>query len=199
MEFGKDQFWEIVDRVRIASSSDEDMFALLEEELSKLPISKIVGFHRRFLEAADLALVWELWLAAGVIYGGECSQDLFCDFRMWLIGQGRAVYESALVDADSLALHSKIVRLSSIPIGEVKDSDFPDMEGLGAVAWAAFDRVAAKLSARGVSLPPYPDSLDETPRLDFGSQSHLDVADLRETVRRLPRLTALFPSDFWDA
>jgi hypothetical protein len=43
-----------------------------------------------------------LWGAAYVIEGG-CSDDSFDYFRAYLISRGRAVYERAIADPDSLA------------------------------------------------------------------------------------------------
>jgi hypothetical protein len=45
---------------------------------------------------------WDLWGAASVVHGG-CSDDGFEYFRRWLISRGRATFEAALADPDSLA------------------------------------------------------------------------------------------------
>jgi Protein of unknown function (DUF4240) len=55
--------------------------------------------HRQaFADSYD----WGLWGAAYVIDGG-CSDDGFDYFRAYLISRGRAVFEAAMADPDSLA------------------------------------------------------------------------------------------------
>ena len=49
------------------------------------------------------ANIAELWDIAGIMAGGwGCSEDGFIDFRAWLIGQGKDVFEKALVDPESI-------------------------------------------------------------------------------------------------
>jgi hypothetical protein len=50
----------------------------------------------------DRAYSYNLWGAAYVIHGG-CGDDTFNDFRSSLISRGRASFERALADPDSLA------------------------------------------------------------------------------------------------
>ncbi len=52
-------------------------------------------------ELIDKAYIAELWDLAFVMNLG-CGDDSFMDFRAWLIGQGRNVYQRALVDPESL-------------------------------------------------------------------------------------------------
>ncbi len=49
----------------------------------------------------DAANLIDLWGAAYLVNGG-CSDDGFHDFRAWLVGRGRHVYESALKNPDTL-------------------------------------------------------------------------------------------------
>ena len=87
-------FWEIMDRV----GSPEE----LQRELEQLPDSELADFEVEHQRAWVTAYDWGLWGAAFVIAGG-CSDDSFMDFRSYLLSLGRAVYEAALADPDSLA------------------------------------------------------------------------------------------------
>ena len=74
--------------------------------MKKLSRDQIVAFDNDFHRASAAAYRWDLWGAAYVINGG-CSDDGFMDFRSWLIAQGRAVYDAAMADPESLADHIK--------------------------------------------------------------------------------------------
>ena len=83
-------------------ASDEVDISDLEAKLRTLPLDEIVAFDEIFTRLHRRSYTWPLWGAAYVINGGR-SDDGFADFRGWLIAQGRAVYEKALDDPDSLA------------------------------------------------------------------------------------------------
>ena len=98
-----DQFWNIVDRVHADSAGDMDLKCrLLTKELQQLACSEVKSFDEHFSDCLYRAYVWDLWGAACLIEGG-CSDDSFMDFRSTLISLGRPVFESAVVNADSLA------------------------------------------------------------------------------------------------
>jgi len=46
---------------------------------------------------------WDLWGAAHLLGGGGCSDNGFDDSRGWLLTQGRATWQGAFRDPDSLA------------------------------------------------------------------------------------------------
>ncbi len=99
-----DRFWDIVD-----STVDEDQdiqIEALQKALKKLSSEQVVAFENDFQRASVAAYRWDLWGAAYVINGG-CSDDGFMDFRSWLIAQGRAVYDAAMADPESLADYIK--------------------------------------------------------------------------------------------
>src|SRR5262245_57201855 len=96
----KDVFW---DHIRATRRVEPEEHAdRLTKRLSKLPEAEIGGFIQRWDEASVDAYRWDLWGAAYLINGG-CSDDGFQYFRWWLLLQGRAAYEAALADPDSLA------------------------------------------------------------------------------------------------
>ena len=98
-----DQFWDIVGRVNAAAPGDMDAkCALLADALRQLSREEVRSFASHFSDCYFLAYQWEIWDAAWLIKG-RCSDDKFSDFRATLISLGRAPFEAALANADSLA------------------------------------------------------------------------------------------------
>jgi hypothetical protein len=96
-------FWQLIEETRAAAGNDTSRQSeLLKERLTQLPATSIVQFDRIRLGLDARAYSWDLWGAAYVIEDG-CSDDCFRDFRGYLISLGRAPYEAALRDPDSLA------------------------------------------------------------------------------------------------
>lgn len=89
-----DRFWALVDGVRTPSD--------LHDRLEELGRHDLVAFERRRDRLTDEAYDWGLWGAAYDVHGG-CSDDSFSDFRAYLVSRGRAVFEDALADPESLA------------------------------------------------------------------------------------------------
>lgn len=97
------QFWDIVDRVHVASAGDmEKKCELLAKELRKLAPAEVQSFDEHFTQCWYRAYTEDLWGAAYLI-GGGCSDDKFMDFRSALISMGRTVLENAMANPDSLA------------------------------------------------------------------------------------------------
>ena len=95
-------FWNLIERTRRKSGGEQDrQMDALREELEALAPAEIVDFQTHFDTLRVEAYDWDLWGAAFTIRGG-CSDDGFIDFRSWLIAQGRAVYEAAMEDVQSL-------------------------------------------------------------------------------------------------
>jgi len=76
--------------------------------LRELPASEILDFERLQQELKLEAYRWDLWGAAHLLGGGGCSDSGFIAFRGWLLAQGRATWEGALRDPDSLATHPQV-------------------------------------------------------------------------------------------
>ncbi len=74
----------------------------LHSRLLQLDNDELVAFERLHEDHVRRAYSWDLWGAAYLINGG-CSDDTFEYFRAALIARGRATYERALQDPDSLA------------------------------------------------------------------------------------------------
>ena len=92
-----DQFWKTVEGLPTEGAEHA-----LEGRLEHLSPEDLVAFDRHFTELFFRAYDWQLWNAAYIIKGG-CSDDSFMDFRYGLISRGRAVFEAALDNPDTLA------------------------------------------------------------------------------------------------
>src|SRR3954470_5483147 len=73
-----------------------------QASLEKLEPDDIIEWNHIFDRLAARAYTVDLWGAAYIINGGA-SDDGFYYFRCWLIGMGRAAYEAAVANPDSLA------------------------------------------------------------------------------------------------
>lgn len=99
----EDEFWEMIERVRRKSRGElERACDAFKEALRTLDDASLFAAARLFGKAMRRAYRWDVWGAAYVIHGG-CSDDAFWDFRAGLIALGRARYEAALAEPDSLA------------------------------------------------------------------------------------------------
>jgi tetratricopeptide (TPR) repeat protein len=114
-------FWRIVDGCRRAADPAE----ALADKLRKLGPDDIAAFDEHFCGRVDDALTWDLWAAADVLLGG-CSEDELLWFRWALVGAGRATYELALENADSLA---KVELVLDDRIGAVALEVYRDLTG----------------------------------------------------------------------
>jgi hypothetical protein len=100
------QFWSMIQAAKAASGRDiERQAARLEQELRRLPLAAIVGFHRILEQLHAQSNRVERWGAAETIdpdvWSG--SEDRFFAFRGWLVAQGQQVCEAAIADPESLA------------------------------------------------------------------------------------------------
>ena len=99
----EENFWEIVQRANdISDGSMDRKCDALRQRISALSKDAALEFARLFDAMMDKAYYWPLWGAAYVINGG-CGDDSFMDFRASLISRGRAAFERALSDPDTLA------------------------------------------------------------------------------------------------
>lgn len=102
---GDDDHWARVEAARAAAqgkASAEAFDASLRETLRGCHPDTVAAFDAWLGGLRERANRWDLWGAAYVMNGG-CSDDGFGDFRNWLVGQGRATFEAALADPESLA------------------------------------------------------------------------------------------------
>ncbi len=100
---------------------------------------EVASFDEHFCARVDDALTWDLWGAAEVLLGG-CSEDELLWFRWGLVSGGRAIYELALENADSLA---KVDLVLDDQIGAVAQEVYRDLTG----RWVA--RAPARTKPQG--------------------------------------------------
>lgn len=98
----RETFWQLIDSVRTEARNDETQFEpILCSYLEELEPSDLIEFDYHLRKLVAQAYLNQLWGAAYIINGGA-SDDGFYYFRAWLVMQGKAVYEKALTDPDSL-------------------------------------------------------------------------------------------------
>jgi hypothetical protein len=125
-----EKFWEIIETSRVKSNGDyEKQQYQLENELLKLSANEIFEFDNKFRALRGQIYNWDFWAAAYIINGG-CSDDCFSDFRGWLIGQGKHIYESAINDIETLA--------------NLNETNKGDWEGLSYIPNNAYNKKTGK-------------------------------------------------------
>jgi hypothetical protein len=97
-----DAFWKIIEEAGRSRATPKAHEKSLAVQLRKLSQNDLIAFEVAFRTYLNNAYSWDLWGAAYIIHGGA-SDDGFEYFRRWLVAQGRAVYEAALANPDSLA------------------------------------------------------------------------------------------------
>ncbi|OLZ67365.1 hypothetical protein AVW11_14230 [Streptomyces amritsarensis] len=176
----KQTFWQLIETARTDAAAGagevEDAVAQRAAELlAARPHAEIAAAQQVLWDLLAESYRSPLWAAAYVINGG-CSDDGFDYFRGWLLTQGRAVFDAALADPDSLAEHPAVREAAA------EGLELWDEEALS-IAWSAYESATGReLPAESftISYPP----LD--PSWDF------DFDDAAELASRLPRLSALF-------
>ncbi|MGF1429826.1 DUF4240 domain-containing protein [Kitasatospora sp. LaBMicrA B282] len=172
------QFWQLIEDARQRAAEPADAEAVAEAAralLAERSPEQIVAAERALDTLLAQSYLNPLWAAAYTINGG-CSDDGFDYFRGWLIMQGRAVFEAALADPDSLA---------ELPAVRAAAGEWEDLSCETTLSIA----LAAHREVTGEELPLDPGGLrypELDPAWDF------DFDDREEMARRLPRLAALY-------
>jgi hypothetical protein len=106
-----ERFWEIVADSRAGLEPSDEPDTVRDEQverlrqlLSRMPVEEVQAFADYFAARMDEAYSRPregLWAVAFDIAGG-CSDDMFDDFRAWLISMGREVYEEAVRNPESV-------------------------------------------------------------------------------------------------
>jgi hypothetical protein len=98
------RFWDIIDVARKRAGKNQTaQHDALEEQLRSLSPDEIATFNAHFTHCLGRADCNEIYAAAAIIDGFGVSDDAFTYFLEWLIAQGKAVFENALQNPDSLA------------------------------------------------------------------------------------------------
>jgi hypothetical protein len=95
-----EHFWQVVDGV--AAPDTEQVAEALDRVLGTLDADALVGYEERFLAEMARSNTYRHHAAAEVIMGFT-SEDVFTDFRTWVLYQGHEVYDAFVADPDSLA------------------------------------------------------------------------------------------------
>ena len=168
----KDEFWTLIDHSAAFARDPDAQLADLNASLSRQSASRIADFERLFDDTMHQSYSWDLWGAAYLINGGA-SDDGFEYFRCWLISRGRAFFDKAVADPDSLA--------DLLPPDDRGDHDFEEFAYVARRAWHA-------RTGRDWNAMPVIANMSErdNPR---GKPFSEDPADL---ARRYPRLWKRF-------
>jgi hypothetical protein len=131
-----ERFWQIIEVSKSKSNGDyEKQQNELEKELLKLSGIEILEFDNKFRTLRGEIYSWDFWAAAYIINGG-CSDDSFSDFRGWLIGQGKTIYNNAINDIETLSI--------------LKDTNDGDWEGLSYVPTDAYKKMTGRDIPEGI-------------------------------------------------
>ncbi|WP_405567166.1 DUF4240 domain-containing protein [Polaribacter sp. Asnod6-C07] len=131
-----EKFWKIIEITKSESSGDyEKQQSLLERELLKLTAKEVLEFDNKFRTLRGEIYTWDFWAAAYIINGG-CSDDCFSDFRGWLIGQGKSVFESAVQNIETLS--------------QLKETNDGDWEGLSYIATDIYEKKTGSDMPNGI-------------------------------------------------
>jgi uncharacterized protein DUF4240 len=132
-----------------------------------------------------------MWAAGYRITSGLCSTDGFWYFLPWLVGLGREHFDRVVADPDALADVTEVRRLSRLTMNRWSDDDWPHWEALNYTSRRAYDAATGEVEGIIDALRTlgheYPE--DPVPTGDIW-----DFDDEAEMTRRLPRLSALFPT-----
>ncbi|WP_030382505.1 MULTISPECIES: DUF4240 domain-containing protein [unclassified Streptomyces] len=188
-----DSFWKLIEECRRQAQGPEERLAWLRGALARRSPAEVVQFQVRLDEVTHEAFTWDLWAAAERIFGGWCSDDGFCYFGLWMVGIGREAFVQAVADPDALADTPEVQCLVARP-RELWNDDWPEWEFLDYVAMEAYglltrdaddcgdafyEAVEAEQGAVGASPGP------------LGEQWDVRCED--EAMRKLPKLSAMFP------
>ncbi|GIE94047.1 DUF4240 domain-containing protein [Paractinoplanes rishiriensis] len=180
------QFWELIEE----SAGHRDRTDWIAWRLNSMAAPEIVGFEVGLIEARRQAETWTMYGAACRIMSGLCSMDGFWYFLPWLTGLGKSTFELVALEPDVLAEVPEVRRLAELTMDRWTDDDWPQWEDLNYAGRGAYDAVTGEdegildaLAALGYAYPEDPEPTGE--RWDFDDDA--------EMVRRLPRLSALFP------
>jgi hypothetical protein len=181
----QERFWELIEAARSTVRETVTMDGAgavarqLVAQLTTLGPAAAVEFQQAYDVLNQRAYRWDLWAAAYLLNGG-CSDDGFDYFRGWLVAQGRAVWEQALADPDSLA-----------DAGVAPDDDGVECEDILAVASDAYAQATGQDDAFGEAL--HAAGTDEAEREVSGPAGpDFDFDDDEQMRAHLPRLAAVY-------
>ena len=168
-----DRFWQLVDATAARAGDLEEQTELLRTELRRLDLPDLLAFDAEFTRASHALYTWEIMRGADIMIG-DVSDDVFADFRSWVVSRGRSAYERVLADPDA--------GLAAL--------DVSDEEEVG--AGELFAAVIGEVYAERTGTEIY-DAFPDRPSADFpdGEPAGPDVGrNRRERRAHFPRLAA---------
>ncbi|MFD0989911.1 DUF4240 domain-containing protein [Mariniflexile jejuense] len=131
-----EKFWKIIEFTKSESTGDyEKQQSLLKKELQKLTVKEVLEFDNKFRKLRGEIYTWDFWAAAYIINGG-CSDDCFSDFRGWLIGQGKSIFENAVKNIETLS--------------ELHETNDGDWEGLSYIPTEVYKKKIGNEMPQGI-------------------------------------------------
>ncbi|OLF07475.1 hypothetical protein BLA60_26440 [Actinophytocola xinjiangensis] len=188
-----DTFWSLIEKARGDATragrpwpAGTAVGPALTQRLTRLRAKRIVEFHRCYERENARADRWDLCAAAYVI-GGYLSDDTFSGFRAGLVGLGRAAFDQAVADADTLADHPMVCAMAA---GHL-DRGALESEEIEFAASTAFEQRAGDEDDFWEELDALTDEAEPSGE-DEWSGRFGSADDLARIPARLPRLFALF-------
>ncbi|MEU1228669.1 DUF4240 domain-containing protein [Streptomyces sp. NPDC005828] len=188
-----DAFWALIDELGRRPGDREERLEWLRAELLRRPEAESVAFQVRLERATELADTRALWKAANRIEGGACTDDGFHYFTLWLVGQGRKVYESVLADPDALADLPGVRALVGRHHDEWHDDEWPEWEELDYVAQDAWDELTGQEDDHGEEFLDAVEEAEDAAEAAGEWEEDESPRGSRPEGLAIPRLTALFP------
>lgn len=121
----EDRFWELIENSQVS----DDPYEHLTESLRAAPADDIVAYQNILREKIAEACTFPI-LAANFVIQSYVSDDVFEDFRAWLVSKGRERFENAVSNPETIA--------SWLERDEVDDIDGATMLLLAETAFAEY-------------------------------------------------------------
>ncbi|MDB5326392.1 MAG: hypothetical protein JWM57_1961 [Phycisphaerales bacterium] len=97
-----DTFWQLIDSTKRGCGPDRRaQVAKIAKALADVPLKDLGAFQRTVHQLMKQAYMFDLMVAAFVV-NSYVSDDLFMEFRAWLILHGRKTFERVLADPDAV-------------------------------------------------------------------------------------------------
>ncbi|MGW8766876.1 DUF4240 domain-containing protein [Streptomyces sp. NPDC055815] len=189
-----DAFWALIDELGRRPGDRDERLEWLRTELVRRPAAESVEFQVRLERATERADTRAVWAAADRIEGGHCTDDGFHYFTLWLVGQGRKVYESVLADPDALADLPGVRALVGRHHDEWDDDEWPEWEELDYVAQDAWDELTGQEGDDGEEFLDAVEEAEDAAEAAGEWEEDEESREPRPEGSAIPRLTALFPS-----
>ncbi|MFH8625537.1 DUF4240 domain-containing protein [Streptomyces vietnamensis] len=188
-----DAFWALIDELSRRPGDRDERLEWLRTELIRRPAAESVEFQVRLERATEIADTRALWTAANRIEGGDCTDDGFHYFTLWLVGQGRKVYESVLADPDALADVPEVCALVGRHHDDWDDDEWPEWEELDYVAQDAWDELTGQEGDDGEEFLDAVEEAEDAAEAAGEWEEDARPRGSRPEGSAIPRLTALFP------